>query len=77
MIQLSFPILIPLSNQLGISGVVMMHFLPHSSLSWILSYAGNPASSSLQDGATEWQDNVENPNSDFDAVKSKFGLLLE
>ena len=54
MIQLSFPILIPLSNQLGISGVVMMHFLPNLAPSLILCLAGNLASSSLQDGATEW-----------------------
>ena len=31
-----------------------MELLPHSAPSWILSLAENLASSSLQDGATEW-----------------------
>ena len=32
--------------------------LPHSAPSWILSYAENLASFSLQDGATKWHDYV-------------------
>ena len=33
--------------------------LPHSALSWNLSLAEDRKSFSLQDGATEWQDNLK------------------